>query len=67
MAMSRIPGSRALTASPSIRTVPPVTDSSPAIIRSSDDLPQPDGPTMTMNSPSATSRETPSTAGGLPS
>ena len=39
-----------------------VTFSSPAIIRSSVDLPQPDGPTSTMNSPSATVSETSSTA-----
>ena len=32
---------------------PSVISSSPAIIRSSVDLPQPDGPTSTMNSPSA--------------
>ena len=32
------------------------TRSSPATMRSSVDLPQPDGPTITMNSPSATSR-----------
>jgi len=38
---------------------PPVIVSSPATIRRSVDLPQPDGPTMTMNSPSATSMSTP--------
>ena len=36
-----------------------VTSSSPAIMRSSVDLPQPDGPTRTTNSPSAMSIETP--------
>ena len=38
---------------------PPVMLSSPAIIRSSVDLPQPDGPTSTANSPSSISRSTP--------
>src|SRR5438132_2547186 len=42
--------------------VPAVTSSSPAIIRNSVDLPQPDGPTRTRNSPLAISRDTPSTA-----
>jgi hypothetical protein len=31
---------------------PPLISSSPATMRSSVDLPQPDGPTMTTNSPS---------------
>ena len=39
---------------PPMRISPPVMSSSPAIIRSSVDLPQPDGPTKTTNSPSAT-------------
>ena len=37
--------------------------SSPTIIRSSVDFPQPDGPTRIMNSPSAMSRLTSFTAG----
>ena len=37
---------------------PPDTSSSPAIRRSSVDLPHPEGPTRTRNSPSATSRST---------
>ena len=37
---------------PSMAIVPSVTSSRPAIIRSSVDLPQPDGPTKTQNSPS---------------
>src|SRR5262249_20499395 len=41
---------------------PPLTSSRPAIIRSSVDLPHPDGPTRTRNSPLSTSRSTPSTA-----
>src|SRR3954467_4028415 len=42
---------------------PLVMSSSPTIIRSSVDLPQPDGPTRIMNSPSAMSRLTSFTAG----
>jgi hypothetical protein len=38
---------------------PPETSSSPATMRSSVLLPQPDGPTMTTNSPSAISALTP--------
>ena len=38
-----------------MRSVPVVMSSSPATIRSVVVLPQPDGPTRTMNSPSATS------------
>ena len=52
MAMSRALGARSFTTVPSIATVPPVISSSPAIMRSSVDLPQPDGPTSTTNSPS---------------
>ena len=40
---------------PPMRRTPLVMSSSPAIIRSAVVLPQPDGPTRTMNSPSATS------------
>src|SRR5215210_9009297 len=42
---------------------PSFTSSSPASIRSVVDLPQPDGPTSTMNSPSPISRSMPGTAG----
>src|SRR5687768_5335964 len=42
---------------------PSLTSSSPASIRKVVDLPQPDGPTSTMNSPSAISRSMPGTAG----
>ena len=45
-----------------IETSPSVITSSPAIIRSSVDLPQPDGPTSTMNSPLVMVRLTSSTA-----
>ena len=62
MAMSRWRGASSVTSTPPIETAPAVTSSSPAIIRSSVDLPHPDGPTSTMNSPSATSSVTSSTA-----
>ena len=42
---------------------PEVMSSSPTIMRSSVDFPQPDGPTRIMNSPSAMSRLTSFTAG----
>ncbi len=60
--MSRWRGARSVTSRPPIEMLPSVTSSSPAIIRRSVDLPQPDGPTSTMNSPSPTVSETPSTA-----
>ena len=47
---------------PPMTSSPAVTSSRPAIIRSRVDLPQPDGPTSTRSSPSATSRSTSSTA-----
>src|SRR5581483_11516993 len=47
---------------PSISTRPSLASSRPAITRSSVDLPQPDGPTSTRNSPSPISSETRSTA-----
>ena len=53
MAMSRsLAGTRFITRS-SIRSSPAVIASSPAIMRSVVDLPQPDGPSRTMNSPSS--------------
>src|SRR6185503_2105962 len=51
---------------PSISTRPEETVSIPAIIRSRVDLPQPEGPTRTRNSPSAISSETRWTASALP-
>src|SRR5262249_31893461 len=44
-----------VTSRPPIDTVPVVAASSPAMIRSSVDFPEPDGPTRTSISPSATS------------
>ncbi len=61
MAMSRSAGSNSLTTRSPIQTSPPVIASRPATMRSSVDLPQPDGPTMTMNSPSPISMSMPCT------
>src|ERR1041384_7838482 len=54
--MSRSLGARSLTTSPPIFSSPSVMSSSPAISRSAVDLPQPEGPTRIMNSPSPISR-----------
>ena len=50
---------------PPIDTVPSVMSSSPAIMRRMVDLPQPEGPTSTTNSPSAISRSMPWTTAML--
>src|SRR5690242_3391927 len=57
--MSRSLGARSLTTWPPMEILPPLISSRPASIRSSVDLPQPDGPTSTMNSPSPMSKLTP--------
>ena len=57
--MSRSFGGTRFTTRPPIEISPRVISSSPAIIRSSVDLPQPDGPTSTQNSPSAIAMSTP--------
>ena len=62
--MSRLRGSSPVTSRPPMWIVPAVDSSIPAISLSSVDLPQPDGPTSTMNSPSWTSSVTSSTARG---
>jgi hypothetical protein len=49
----------AFTTLPPMAISPPVMGSSPAIIRRSVDLPQPEGPTKTQNSPCSTCRSTP--------
>ena len=54
--MSRSRGAFWLTTSPPIRSSPDVMSSSPAIMFNAVDLPQPDGPTRIMNSPSRISR-----------
>src|SRR6266516_2242600 len=63
MAICRALGGRSLTTCPPIRTSPAVGRSSPAIIRSSVVLPDPDGPSSTRYSPSSVRRSIPSTAG----
>src|SRR5512143_3200557 len=64
--MSRSFGSRLLTTRPPTTISPSLTASRPATIRSAVDLPQPEGPTMTMNSPSATSIVIPWTTASAP-
>src|SRR5687767_6031177 len=56
MAMPRLAGGVAETSAPSMTTRPEVESSSPAMTLSKVDLPQPEGPTKTTNSPSVTSR-----------
>ncbi len=56
MAMPRFEGGTSFITSPSILSVPPEISSSPAIERRSVDLPQPEGPTKTTNSPEGISR-----------
>src|SRR5262245_18291639 len=53
MAMSRSLGCSSLTRPPSMAISPSVIVSSPAIMLSRVDLPQPEGPTRTKNSPSS--------------
>src|SRR5438093_13446386 len=60
--MSRARGGRSVTSRAPIEIVPAVTSSRPEIIRRSVDLPQPDGPTRTRNSPLPIFSETSSTA-----
>ena len=55
-----------LTTRSPMRISPDVIVSTPAIMRSSVDLPQPDGPTITQKCPSGTSKETPFTASTPP-
>src|SRR5437016_13240444 len=59
--MSRSFGATPLTTRSPIAIRPPEISSSPAIIRKSVDLPQPEGPTSTQNSPSSTLMSTPCT------
>src|SRR5581483_223054 len=60
--MLRSIGAIPLTRSSPIQTSPLVGSSSPAAIRSTVVFPEPEGPTTTMNSPSAISRSSASTA-----
>lgn len=57
----------ARTGSPSTSTSPPDGRSIPAMSASSVDFPQPDGPTMLTNSPSATPKVTSRSAATSPS
>src|SRR5690606_15458003 len=57
--MSRFDGCRSLTRRPPILISPDVIGSSPAMVLSSVDLPQPDGPTSTRKPPSSISSVTP--------
>src|SRR5688572_6017329 len=66
MAMPRLAGGTTSTMRSSISTWPCVCSSSPAITRSKVDLPQPEGPTNTTNSPSEMSRSTPLRASKSP-
>src|SRR6201987_6228591 len=66
MAMSRSFGGTELTTRWSILTSPSVTLSSPAMMASKVDLPQPEGPTRTTNSPVLTSRSIPLSTGTEP-
>ena len=59
MAMSRSAGSRLFTTRGPMEISPSLISSSPATMRSNVDLPQPEGPTMTTNSPSVMSALTP--------
>src|SRR6202023_1450246 len=59
MAMSRSFGGTSLTIRSPISIVPALDRSSPATMLSSVDLPQPDGPTSTVNSPLSISRSIP--------
>ena len=56
--MLRSRGVSALTTSPPIRMSPDVTSSSPAIMRSRVDLPQPEGPTSATKARSSMASET---------
>ena len=62
MAMSRSLGATSLTTLSPIIIVPSVMSSRPAIILRTVDLPHPEGPTSTRNSPSSISRSRSPTA-----
>src|SRR5215470_8483866 len=66
MAMSRSFGWTLLTTRSPIEIVPEVMFSSPASIRNRVDLPPPDGPTRTTNSPSSIGTVTPCRTSKLP-
>src|SRR3954453_5794382 len=64
--MSRSFGGTSVTSFSPMKMWPSLTSSRPASIRSEVDLPQPDGPTSTRNSPSPTWRLSASTAARVP-
>src|SRR5580700_11038710 len=66
MATSRRRGSTCVMSRPPRVTAPASGSSSPAMMRSSVDLPQPEGPSSTTNSPSRASRVTPRSASLTP-
>ena len=66
MATSRSDGASVVTSRPPMATRPALVPSRPAMMRRSVDLPQPEGPTKTANSPSATSRDTSDSAAWAP-
>ena len=66
MATLRVPAGRRVTSSVPMVICPFDTGSSPAISRSKVDLPQPDGPTKTANSPSSMLSDTSLTASNDP-
>ena len=66
MAMSRSFGATLFTTRPPMAISPSVMFSSPAIMRSRVDLPQPDGPTRMTNSPSSISTLTPCSTSVVP-
>jgi hypothetical protein len=57
--MFRSFGGMSFTTCPPMLMRPPLISSRPATMRSSVDLPQPDGPTSTQNSPSSMPTSTP--------
>ena len=66
MAMSRSRGERCVTLRPAMVIAPEVAVSSPATRRSAVVLPQPEGPTRIMNSPSGMSSDSSLTASVAP-
>src|SRR5882762_8744307 len=66
MAMSRSRGARSVTSRPPMRISPEVASSRPPTMRRTVVLPEPDGPTSTRTSPSATSRSSEETATAPP-
>ena len=66
MPVLRRQGGRFVTSMPPMRALPALGATKPAIIRKVVVLPQPDGPSSTTNSPSATSSVTPPTTACSP-